>query len=70
MRLCFHLIEFGICDVPGAPGFLETLNALSWVLERRIAPFPGFVEDVREEGLLAVRSDLRVYRILCKRGEC
>ena len=70
MCVCFNLVKLNICDVPGAPGFLETLNALSWVLERRVAPFPRFVEDVGEEGLLAVRSDLRVYRILCKRGEC
>ena len=68
--MCFDLVEFGICDVPGAPDFLEALNPLAGVLERRITPFPGFIEDMGEQGLLAVRSDLRVYRILCKRGEC
>lgn len=58
MGLSFHQVELSIRDVPRAPGFLEALNALARVLQGRTTPLPGFVEDMREKGLLAVRSDL------------
>ena len=35
MRLCFDLVKFSICDVPGAPGFLKALHTLARVLEGR-----------------------------------
>ena len=35
MCLCFDLVEFSICDVPGAPGFLKALHTLARVLEGR-----------------------------------
>ena len=70
MCVCFDLVKLGIRYVPGTPSFLEAFYTLATVLKGCVTPFPSFIEDVGEEGLLAVRSDLRVYRILCKRGEC
>jgi hypothetical protein len=46
MSLGLDLVEFDVCDIPGAPGFLEALYTLAGVLERRIPPFPRFVEYV------------------------
>ncbi|MDP3829056.1 MAG: hypothetical protein Q8Q74_21090, partial [Polaromonas sp.] len=44
------------------PVSLKPLTPWPWVLERCIAPFPGFVEDVREQGLFAVQCGVITSR--------
>ena len=61
MCLGFDLVEFGICDVPGTPGFLEAFDPLARVLEGRITPFPGFIKDVREQSFSRLTRTLAAW---------
>ena len=38
MGVCLNFIELSVCDVSGAPRFLEAFNPLAWDLEDRVAP--------------------------------
>ena len=57
MRLIPDLLKLGVCDVPGAPGFLEALNPgwrqLPWpVDDNYLGRLKAYAGRVREAGLL------------------